>query len=69
MQGKMMQLTSAVILCLSLFGQSVIAKPGYAAGYDIDYYVSVSSDSKRIILIKIMLEINFFFPFCLLVEH
>lgn len=43
MQGKMVQLTSAVILCLALFGQSVMAKPGYAAGYDVDYYVSVSS--------------------------
>lgn len=41
MQGKMVQLTSAVILCLALFGQSVMAKPGYAAGYDVDYYVSV----------------------------
>lgn len=40
MQSKMVQLCSAVILCLSLFGQSVIAKPGYAAGYDVDYYVS-----------------------------
>lgn len=40
MQGKMVQLTCAVILCLSLFGQSVIAKPGYASGYDVDYYVS-----------------------------
>lgn len=37
----MVQLGCAVILCLSLFGQSVIAKPGYAAGYDVDYYVSV----------------------------
>lgn len=36
----MMQLTSAVILCLSLFGSSVTAKPGYASGYDVDYYVS-----------------------------
>lgn len=36
-----MKLTSAVILCLALFGQSVMAKPGYAAGYDVDYYVSV----------------------------
>lgn len=41
MQSKMVQLGCAVILCLSLFGQSVIAKPGYAAGYDVDYYVSV----------------------------
>lgn len=41
MQAKMVQLTSAVILCLALFGQSVMAKPGYAAGYDVDYYVSV----------------------------
>lgn len=41
MQGKMVQISCAVILCLSLFGQSVIAKPGYAAGYDVDYYVSV----------------------------
>lgn len=40
MQGKMVQVTCAVILCLSLFGQSVIAKPGYASGYDVDYYVS-----------------------------
>lgn len=40
MQGKMVQITCAVILCLSLFGHSVIAKPGYAAGYDVDYYVS-----------------------------
>ncbi|XP_055322963.1 cuticle protein 19-like [Sitodiplosis mosellana] len=38
MQGKMVQLTSAVILCLALFGQSVMAKPGYASGYDVDYY-------------------------------
>lgn len=38
MQVKMVQLTSAVILCLALFGQSVMAKPGYAAGYDVDYY-------------------------------
>lgn len=44
MQGKIMQLTSAVILCLVLFGQSVVAKPGYASGYDVDYYVSVESD-------------------------
>lgn len=43
MQAKMVQLTSAVILCLCLFGQSVMAKPGYASGYDVDYYVSVSS--------------------------
>lgn len=40
--NKMVQLTSAVILCLSLFGQSVMAKPGYASGYDVDYYVSDS---------------------------
>lgn len=44
MQVKMVQLTSAVILCLALFGQSVMAKPGYASGYDVDYYVSDRSD-------------------------
>lgn len=40
MQSKMVQLTSAIILCLSMFGQTVLAKPGYASGYDVDYYVS-----------------------------
>lgn len=43
MNGKMVQLTSAVILCLALFGQSVMAKPGYASGYDVDYYVRIPS--------------------------
>lgn len=41
----MIQLTCAAVLCLSLFGQSVIAKPGYAAGYDVDYYVSANENS------------------------
>lgn len=41
MQTKMVQLTSAVMVCLSLFGRTVMAKPGYSAGYDVDYYVSV----------------------------
>lgn len=40
MQGKMVKIACAVILYLNLFGQSVIAKPGYASGYDVDYYVS-----------------------------
>lgn len=40
MQGKMVQLSSAIVLCLCFFGQSVMAKPGYASGYDVDYYVS-----------------------------
>lgn len=57
MQSKMVQLTSAVILCLALFGQSVMAKPGYAAGYDVDYYVSVSS------AFRIYTNV-FFFLFC-----
>lgn len=35
----MVQLTCAVIVCLSLFGKIVNAAPGYAAGYDVDYYV------------------------------
>lgn len=48
MQAKMVQLTSAVILCVCLFGQSVIAKPGYASGYDVDYYVSVTKCSSNI---------------------
>lgn len=38
-QIKMVQLTCAVIVCLSLFGKIVNAKPGYASGYDVDYYV------------------------------
>lgn len=45
----MIQLTSAVILCLALFGQSVIAKPGYASGYDVDYYVSVKHSNEFIL--------------------
>lgn len=49
MQSKMIQLTSAVILCLVLFGQSVIAKPGYASGYDVDYYVSVKHSNEFIL--------------------
>lgn len=37
----MVQLTCAVIVCLSLLGKIVQAKPGYSAGYDVDYYVSI----------------------------
>lgn len=35
----MVQLTCAVIVCLCLFGKIANAKPGYAGGYDVDYYV------------------------------
>lgn len=30
----------ALIVALAMFGQS-LAKPGYASGYDVDYYVSL----------------------------
>lgn len=41
MQGNMAKVSCAVIVCLSVLGQSVVAKPGYASGYDVDYYVSL----------------------------
>lgn len=58
MQAKMVQLTSAVILCLCLFGQSVMAKPGYASGYDVDYYVSVSSACSAEIIVFVHFVVN-----------
>lgn len=32
---------TVLVIALAMFGTGALAKPGYAAGYAVDYYVSV----------------------------
>lgn len=34
---------TVLVIALAMFGTGALAKPGYAAGYAVDYYVSVST--------------------------
>lgn len=38
---------AVLAIALAMFGTGALAKPGYAAGYAVDYYVSVKSNNLR----------------------
>lgn len=35
---------TVLVIALAMFGTGALAKPGYAAGYAVDYYVSVKKN-------------------------
>lgn len=49
---------TVLVIALAMFGRA-LAKPGYAAGYAVDYYVSViySSDTKNVFVFSAETEL------------